>query len=74
MALIVCWLVGLLCDDGSVVLVCRDSGACWLIVVLVVGSCRSAFMSMVGGMPWLSVVGYEATSDNLISIKRGISS
>jgi hypothetical protein len=31
--------------------VCRDVGPCWLIVMLVVGSCRSAFMNMVWGMP-----------------------
>ena len=53
--------------------VCRDVGSCWLIVVLVVGSCRGPFMSMVGGMPWLSVVGYEDTRDNLVSLKRAIS-
>ena len=62
-------MVGLLCDDGSVVVVCRDSGSCWLIVVLVVGSGRSAFMSIFGGMPWLSVFGYEPTRDNLIYLK-----
>ena len=52
--------------------VCRDSGSCWLIVVLVVGSCRSAFMSMLGAMPWLSVVGYEGTRDRLMNTKNGL--
>ena len=52
---------------------CRDVGSCWLIVMLVVGSCGSAFISVLGGMPWLSVVGYEDTRDNLVSLKRAIS-
>ena len=55
---------------GRLWFVCRDVGSCWLIVVLVVGSCRSAFISVLGGMPWLSVVGYEGTSANLISTKK----
>ena len=55
---------------GRLWFVRRDVGAFWLIVVLVVGSCGSAFISMLRGMPWLTVVGYEDTRANLISIKR----
>ena len=57
---------------GRLWLVCRDVGPCWLIVVLVVGSGRSAFMSMFGGMPWLNVDGYVPTRANLICIKKDL--
>ena len=59
---------------GRLWLVCRDVGSCWLIVMLVVGSCGSAFISMLGRMPWLSVIGYESTRANLISIKKKVKS
>ena len=56
---------------GRLWFVCRDVGSCWLIVMLVVGSCRSAFISMLGGMPWLIVDGYEPTRDRLMKTKKG---
>ena len=58
---------------GRLWFLCRDVGSCWLIVMLVVGSCRCLVISVLGGMPWLSVVGYEPTRDNLVSLKRVIS-
>ena len=63
----------MLFDDGSVVVVCRDVASCWLIVMLVVGSCRCLVISVLGGMPWLSVVGYEPMRDRLLKTKKGCS-
>ena len=56
---------------GRLWFLCRDVGSCWLIVMLVVGSCRCPFISVLGSMPWLSVVGYEDTRVRLMKTKKG---